>query len=112
MAEREQNDNNRDRAQQQPQGQQSQQQPQGQQSELGTEEPTSEQSNPDAGQTSGGFVGSEREDSGEYLQKSGNPESGFAEEGQGAPDQGDIERGTESSQNRESDIEGSSDSNA
>ena len=64
------------------------------------------------GESSGNFVGSESQDSGEYLQKSGNPESGFAEEGQGAPDQGDIERGTERSQNRESDIEGSSDSNA
>ena len=58
-----------------------------------------------------GFVASESEDSGEYLQQSGNPESGFAETGQGAPDQGDIERGTERSHNRDSDIEGSSDSN-
>jgi hypothetical protein len=61
------------------------------------------------GSQSGGFVGSQDQDSGEYLQKSGNPESGFAEEGQGAPDQGDIERGIERSQNRESDIEGTPD---
>ena len=56
-----------------------------------------------------GFVARESEDSGEYLQQGGNPESGFAEQGQGAPDQGDIERGGERTQNRDSDIEGSSD---
>lgn len=58
----------------------------------------------------GSFVGSQRQESGEYLQQSGNPESGFAEQGRGASNQNeDIERETERSQNRESDIEGSSD---
>ena len=45
----------------------------------------------------GGFVGSQGQDSGEYLQRSGNPESGFAEQGRGASNEDD-----------ESDIEGSS----
>jgi hypothetical protein len=59
-----------------------------------------------------GFVGSEGEDSGEYLQQGGNPESGFAEQGRGASNQsGDIERENERSENRESDIEGSSGGN-
>lgn len=57
-----------------------------------------------------GFVGSEGQDSGEYLQQSGTPQSGFAEQGRGASNQGsDIERDTERSQDRDSDIEGSSD---
>lgn len=56
----------------------------------------------------GGFVGTEKEDSGDYLQRSGNPDEGFAEQGRGAPDQGDVERGTERTANRDSDIEGSS----
>ena len=72
----------------------------GSQSEPGSSQQT--------GQSDGGFVGSQGQDSGEYLQQGGNPESGFAEEGQGAPDQGDIERGGERSENRDSDIEGSS----
>ena len=57
-----------------------------------------------------GFVGSEGQDSGEYLQQGGTPQSGFAEQGRGAPNQGsDIERDSERSQDRDSDIEGSSD---
>lgn len=57
-----------------------------------------------------GFVGSEGQDSGEYLQQGGAPKSGFAEQGRGASNQGsDIERDTERSQDRDSDIEGSSD---
>lgn len=72
-------------------------------------QPEGQQSGQQPGESSGGFVGSQGQDSGEYLQKDGNPESGFAEQGQGASDQGDIERDTERSQNRESDIEGSSD---
>ena len=57
-----------------------------------------------------GFVGSEGQDSGEYLQQGGTPESGFAEQGRGASNQGsDIERDAERSQDRDSDIEGSSD---
>ena len=72
-------------------------------------QPEGQQSGQQPGVSSGGFVGSQGQDSGEYLQQDGNPESGFAEQGQGAPDQGDIERDTERSQNRESDIEGSSD---
>ena len=58
------------------------------------------------GESTDGFVGSQGQDSGEYLQLGGN---GFAEQGQGAPEQGDIERGTERSQDSDSDIEGSSD---
>jgi hypothetical protein len=61
-------------------------------------------------QSQGGFVASQDEDSGEYLQQGGSPESGFAEQGRGASNDGsDIERMSERSQNRESDIEGSSD---
>ena len=61
-------------------------------------------------QSEGGFVGSQDQDSGEYLQQSGNPESGFAEQGRGASNDGsDIEGTSERSQNRDSDIEGSSD---
>ena len=61
------------------------------------------------GQNSDGFVGSQSEDSGEYLQQGGTPQAGFAEQGSGAPNQGsDIERDSERSQNRDSDIEGSS----
>ena len=56
----------------------------------------------------GGFVGSQGQDLGEYLQQGGNPKSGFAEKGQGASNQDDIERETSRSQDRESDIEGSS----
>lgn len=55
-----------------------------------------------------GFVGSQSPDSGDYLQQGGTPDSGFGEQGQGAPDQGDVERGMKRSQNRDSDIEGSS----
>jgi hypothetical protein len=55
-----------------------------------------------------GFVGSQSPDSSEYLQQSGTPDSGFGEQGQGAPDQDDVERGMKRSQNRDSDIEGSS----
>ena len=60
-----------------------------------------------------GFVGSEGRDSGEYLQQGGTPESGFAEQGRGASNQGsDIERDSERSQDRDSDFEGSSDSSS
>ena len=72
-------------------------------------QPEGQQPNQQPGESSGGFVGSQGQDSGEYLQKDGNPESGFAEQGQGAPEQGDIERGIERSQDSDSDIEGSSD---
>lgn len=102
---------------QQEQGQQSQQ-GQGQQADPQDDADTatlSEGSQPEpasqSDQDSGGFVGTKREDSGEYLQEDGTPESGFAEQGQGAPDQSDIERGTERSQDRDSDIEGSSGNN-
>ena len=57
---------------------------------------------------SGGFVGSQGQDSGEYLQQDGNPETGFAEQGRGASNQGDVERETVRSQDDGSDIEGSS----
>ena len=63
-------------------------------------------------QSQGGFVASQDQDSGDYLQQSGSPESGFAEQGRGASnDSSDIEGTSERSQNRESDIEGSSDNN-
>lgn len=63
-------------------------------------------------QSQDGFVASQDQDSGDYLQQGGSPESGFAEQGQGASnDSGDIEGTSERSQNRESDIEGSSDNN-
>ena len=52
-------------------------------------------------QSEAGFVGSQGEDSGEYLQQEGNPESGFAQQGRGASN--------ERSENRDSDIEGASD---
>ena len=59
--------------------------------------------------SSEGFVGSQSDDSGEYLQQGGTPQAGFAEQGSGAPNEGsDIERDSERSQNRDSDIEGSS----
>ena len=54
----------------------------------------------------GGFVGSQSgEDSGDYLQRDGNPQEGFAEQGRGAPDQNDVKRGTKRSDSRDSDIE-------
>lgn len=56
-----------------------------------------------------GFVGSQSEDSGEYLQQDGNPEAGFAEQGRGASNQSDIERERTRSQDR--DDEGTSDNN-
>jgi hypothetical protein len=57
----------------------------------------------------GGFVGSQGQESGEYLQKGGRPQSGFAEQGRGASDQSDVERVAPTSEDRDSDIEGSSD---
>ena len=56
----------------------------------------------------GGFVGSQGQESGEYLQQGGSPESGFAEGGRGASNDSDVERETPRS-DRDSDIEGSSD---
>jgi hypothetical protein len=119
MAEREQNEAS---GQQQPIGQQkdaesdkqSRQQPEGQsaQQELDQTDRQQQDLQPEGRQTDespSSFVGGQRQDSGEYLQEDGNPESGFAEQGQGASDQSDVERGIERSQNRESDIEGSSD---
>jgi hypothetical protein len=74
----------------------------GQGSQLGS------QSTSQSDQNQGGFVGSQRDDSGEYLQQSGSPESGFAEQGRGASNENsDIER----SQDDDSDNEGSSGSN-
>ena len=60
------------------------------------------------GSSEGGFVGSQGQDSGEYLQQDGNPERGFAEQGRGASNQDDVERETTRSQDQDSDIEGSS----
>ena len=53
---------------------------------------------------SGGFVGSQGQESGEYLQQGGNPDSGFAEQGRGASNEGNI--GSQRSDNDDSDIEG------
>jgi hypothetical protein len=95
-----------DKADAQPQAAGQQSQPQG---DVATREPGLQSDQQQSGDSSTGFVGSQGQESGEYLQKDGNPESGFAEQGQGASDQGDVERRTERSENRESDIEGSSD---
>lgn len=66
--------------------------------------------NEDGKQSQGGFVASQDQDSGEYLQQGGRPDSGFAEQGRGASnDSSDIEGTSERLENRESDIEGSSD---
>ena len=85
------------------------QQPLGEKGELGTQELGQDQGEistlseegqqQQTSQGDAGFVGSQGQDSGEYLQQDGNPES----------DQGDIERDRERSENRDSDIEGSSD---
>ena len=87
----------------------------GQTSPAGGAATLTEGTEPDLGSTdadptgsSGGFIGSQEEDPGDYLQRGGNPESGFAEQGRGAPDQGDIERTGERSENRDADIEGGS----
>jgi len=81
------------------------------QQDLGQDQPGS---SPTAGLqgTSGasegeGFIGAEGTGSDEYLQERGSPQSGFAEQGQGAP-QSDVERDRERSENRDSDIEGGS----
>ena len=91
------------------QGQQSEFGQQGQ-AETGTAEPSAQQGETGSGQE-GGFVGTQREESGEYLQEGETHHAGFAEQGQGATDQpesGDVERGGERSDNRSTDIEGSS----
>ena len=128
-----QNDNSQQfgRQDQQPEGQQQGQQPLGKQGDFATQEPglsdqekgevsqeqgetstLSEADQPERGSSQpageSGFVGSEGQDSGEYLQQGGNPESRFAEQGRGASNQEDIERETKRSQDRDSDIEGSS----
>ena len=54
----------------------------------------------------GGFVGSEGQDSGEYLQQNGNPQSGFAEQGRGASNDSDTERSQDRTSNDDSNIEG------
>ena len=78
----------------------------GSQSEQGSQ--LGSQSTSQSDQNQGGFVGSQRDDSGEYLQQSGSPESGFAEQGRGASNENsDIER----SQDDYSDNEGSSGGN-
>lgn len=102
----------------------SEQQPLGQQNDndgsaqSGRQDPGQDQPGSFAGGLSGrqsepqgeGFVGSEGQDSGEYLQQGGTPQSGFAEQGRGASNQGsDIERDADRSPDRDSDIEGSSD---
>ena len=84
------------------------QQPSDQQEQSGQREQSQESE--DSQQSQGGFVASQDEDSGEYLRQGGSPESGFAEQGRGASnDSSDIEGTSERLQNRESDVEGSSD---
>lgn len=59
----------------------------------------------------GGFIGSGSSDSGDYLERDGNPDGGFAEQGQGAAGQASgsgPEGSSERTANRDSDIEGSS----
>lgn len=91
-------------------GQDRQQQPGGQSTQQELDQADRQQQNEQSSDNAGGFVGSQGEDSGEYLQQGGNPESGFAEQGSGASnDSSDIEGTSERSENRESDIEGSSD---
>lgn len=115
-------DQNEGSGQQQPIGQQDQsQQISGQSDQSGSEPPRSPEERgeelgqqsergEDGQQSQGGFVASQDQDSGEYLQQSGSPETGFAEQGRGASnDSSDIEGTSERTQNRESDIEGSSD---
>lgn len=98
-------DQNQDSGQQQPIGQQDQ----SQQNE-NSQQNEDIQQNEDSQRSQGGFVASQDLDSGEYLQQGGSPESGFAEQGRGASnDSSDIEGTSERLQNRESDIEGSSD---
>ena len=91
------------------QGQQSEFGQQGQ-AETNTADRSSGQSSGQSGtDRSGGFVGTEGEDSGEYLQDRDPQQAGFAEQGRGAPDDGsDIERDEERTANRSTDIEGSS----
>ena len=48
-----------------------------------------------------GFIARPGSESDEYLQQSGNPESGFAEQGRGASNEGDVERGGERSGERD-----------
>lgn len=59
-----------------------------------------------------GFIGSNSgDDGGDYLREDGNPDSGFAEQGRGAPDGSEPigpEGTPERTANRDSDIEGSS----
>lgn len=65
----------------------------------------------ETGKGSGGFIGSDGEESDDYLERDGNPKGGFAERGRGAPEgsqPGGIEGDRERTANRDSDIEGSS----
>jgi hypothetical protein len=86
------------------------------QAETKIADPTGQQgtiAEPGAGQqgAAGGFVGSQGEETGEYLQDDKTKQAGFAEQGQGAADEtesGDIERGGERGANRSTDVEGSS----
>lgn len=87
-----------------------QQQPSGQGGQgdtklAGTQSTETDSKKPQDDSKDGGFVGSEKKDSGEYLQKDQSQanKGGFAEQGRGAEKDG--ERG----ENRQSDIEGSSD---
>jgi hypothetical protein len=80
----------------------------GQQAEMGQQGEAGQKG--ETGQQGSGFVGSQGENSDEYLQE-GSTGQDFAEQGRGALDEtdsGDIEGGGERSENRSSDIEGSS----
>lgn len=65
----------------------------------------------ESGGTPGAFVGTEQQDSGDYLQQDRQDQSnqgGFAEQGRGAPEGSGPEGSNERKANRDSDIEGSS----
>lgn len=68
---------------------------------------------PDTGENDGGsssdaFIAGKSDDSGDYLQKDGNPKGGFAEDGQGAPTGSGPEGTPDRSANDDSDVEGGS----
>lgn len=64
----------------------------------------------ESGGTPGAFVGSEAEDSGDYLQEGRDEpnQGGFAEQGRGAPEGAGPEGSAERTANLDSDVEGSS----
>ena len=72
--------------------------------------PNGQQSGIESGGTPGAFVGSEQQDSGDYVQdRSDEPnQGGFAEQGRGAPEGSGPEGSGERQANADTDVEGSS----